>query len=70
MPKDDRRAIQFHDDENRLLLAVWSRSGKHLIVTAAHPRLGQGMQVELRPDQVETLIEFLSETVALQPQDR
>jgi hypothetical protein len=70
MPKDERRAIQFDDHENKVLHAVWSRSGKHLIVTATTPRWDAPAQVELRPDQLEQLIAFLSDTVALQPQDR
>ena len=70
MSKDERRAAQFDDRENKRLHAVWSRSGKHLIVTATTTRGDQLAQVELRPDQVEQLITFLSETVALQPRDR
>jgi hypothetical protein len=53
-----------------LLHAVWSRSGKRLIVTATTPRWDGGGQVALQPDQVDRLIRFLSETVALQPHDR
>ena len=70
MPKDERRGIQLDDDEDKRLHAVWSRSGKHLIVTATTTRWDKFAQVELRPDQVESLIAFLSETVALQPRDR
>ena len=70
MPQDERHVIQLDDGENGRLHPIWSRSGKHLIVTATTPGVGQLMQVELRPDQVEELIEFLSETVALQPADR
>jgi hypothetical protein len=70
MPKDERRAIEFDDDDNGRLRAVWSRSGKNLIVTGTTRRWDKFVQVELRPEQVETLIAFLAETVALQPRDR
>jgi hypothetical protein len=70
MPKDERSAIQFDDDENKRLHAVWSRSGKRLIVTATTTRWDKSAQVELQPDQVEKLIAFLSETIALEPRDR
>jgi hypothetical protein len=70
MPKDARRALHLDDDENGRVHAVWSRSGKHLIVTATTHRWEELMQVELRPDQVRGLIDFLAETVELQPCDR
>ena len=70
MAKDDRPVIQFDDAENRRLHATWSRSGKHLIVTATTSRWENPMPVELRLDQVERLIEFLSGTVAREPRDR
>lgn len=70
MPKDDRPVIELDDDENRRLHATWSRSGKRLIVTATTSNWAKPMQVELRPDQVERLIEFLSDTVAREPGDR
>jgi hypothetical protein len=71
MAPQERRAIQLDDDENGRLHAAWSRSGKHLIVTAASQTTwDRFMQVELRPDQVADLVRFLSETVDLQPGDR
>jgi hypothetical protein len=39
-------------------------------VTATTHRWEELMQVELRPDQVRGLIDFLAETVELQPCDR
>jgi hypothetical protein len=66
VPRDDRRAIQLDDDEHGRLHAVWSRSGKHLIVTATTDTWDQIMPVELQPDQVNGLIAFLADTVALQ----
>jgi hypothetical protein len=62
--------LQLDDGESRRLHATWSRSGKHLIVTATTVSWEKPMQVELRPDQVERLIEFLSQTVAREPGDR
>jgi len=56
---EDRKTIQFEDDEGGRFDAVWSRSGKRLIVTLK--RRGQWAQVELRPEQVEDLARFLSD---------
>jgi hypothetical protein len=70
MPKDARRAIELDDDEDGRLHAVWSRSGKRLIVTATTVRWSEVKVVELRPNQVKELIDFLSETVELQPSNR
>jgi hypothetical protein len=39
MPKDEHLAIELDDDEDGRLHAVWSRSGKHLIVTAGYNRM-------------------------------
>lgn len=64
MPKKGARvAIEFDDGEDSRLHAVWSRCGKHLIITATARRWSEPRQVELRPDQVKQLIEFLSESV-------
>ena len=54
-----RGAVELHDDEGGLLNAVWSRSGKRLIVTVN--RRGEWAQVELRREQVEQLAGFLAE---------
>jgi hypothetical protein len=70
MPRQERHALQLDDDENRRLHAVWSRSGKRLIVTATTQQWGEERQVELRPEQVTTLIQFLSETVGQEASDR
>jgi hypothetical protein len=70
MPKDSRQAIELDDDDDRRLYAVWSRSGKRLIVTATTRRWAEPMYVELRPARVRELIDFLSQTVELQPSDR
>ena len=52
--------ITLEDDESRRLNATWSRSRKRLIVTVTTTQ--SHAQVELRPDQVEALAEFLSES--------
>jgi hypothetical protein len=70
MTKSVRRPITIDDDENRRLHAIWSRSGKRLIVTATTPSWSEYRQVELRPEQVEELIQFLTETLASDPADQ
>lgn len=63
LPK--RRAIALDDDENHRLHASWSRSGKRLMVTVAKTTTwSESRYVELRPEQVEKLIQFLTETLA------
>jgi hypothetical protein len=64
MTTPERRPIIIDDDENRRLHAIWSRSGKRLIVTATTPSWTEYRQVELRPEQVDELIRFLNETLA------
>jgi hypothetical protein len=59
MDAPERDAVELHDDEGGRLNAVWSRSGKRLIVTVH--RRGEWAQVELRPNQVEDLAAFMSE---------
>jgi hypothetical protein len=59
MSKPDREAIAFDDDEGGHLHAVWSRSGKRLIVTVN--RRDGWAQVELRPEQVDRLARFLAD---------
>jgi hypothetical protein len=56
--------LQVDDGEGNRLHAIWSRSGKHLIVTV-RPRRGSqdAGQVELDADQVEQLRAFLTETL-------
>jgi hypothetical protein len=70
MPDDLARSIQFDDQESGRLHAVWSRSGKHLIVTVATQRWENPKQVELRADQVGQFAAFLRETVGLDARDR
>jgi len=56
---EDREAIQFEDGEGGRFHAVWSRSGKRLIVTVT--KRGERAQVELRPEQVKDFARFLSD---------
>jgi hypothetical protein len=70
MSKDDRPVLQLDDGEHRRLHATWSRSGKHLILTVTTASWEKSVQVELRPDQVERLTEFLSQTVAREAGER
>ena len=69
-PDPERRSITIDDDESRRLDATWSRSGKRLIVTVTTKTWKDPRQIELRPEQVEALIEFLAETLANAPADR
>jgi hypothetical protein len=55
----EREAVEFYDDEGGSLNAVWSRSGRRLIVTVN--RRGESAQVELRREQVDKLAAFLAE---------
>jgi hypothetical protein len=59
MPAHEYHAIELDDDEGGGLNAVWSGSGKRLIVTVNWR--GKWAQVELRPEQVEDLVAFLEE---------
>jgi hypothetical protein len=62
-PAEDRRPMKLAHDEGGKLHAVWSRSGKRLIITV--DRRQQHAQVDLRPDQVAQLGHYLAE----QPHD-
>jgi hypothetical protein len=69
--EQERRVIQFDDSEGHQLHAVWSRSGKRLIVSVADgPGWDSAGRVELTPEQVDALRRFLSETVAEPPGKR
>jgi hypothetical protein len=60
---DDQPAIQLDDGEGNRLHAVWSRSGKRLIVSvAARGKWDAAGQVELTSDQVAALRDFLAES--------
>lgn len=58
MTSADRPTIQFDDDEGGHLDAIWSRSGRCLIVTVR--KRDAWAQVELRPEQVNDLAGFLA----------
>jgi hypothetical protein len=60
---DDQPAIQLDDRQSNRLHAVWSRSGKRLIVSvAARGKWDAAGQVELTSDQVATLRDFLAKS--------
>jgi hypothetical protein len=59
MGAPERAAVEFQDDEGGSLNAVWSRSGRRLIVTVN--RRGEWAQVELRREQVDEFAAFLAE---------
>jgi hypothetical protein len=63
MDEAERLPIAIDDDEGRRLHATWSRSGKRLVVTVTTTQAHA--QVELRPEQVEALAEFLSDHTAV-----
>jgi hypothetical protein len=63
-----RRVIEFDDSGGHRLHAVWSRSGKRLMVSVADgPGWDSAGQVELEPEQVEALRQFLAETAGEPP---
>jgi hypothetical protein len=67
----DRQSITLDDSERNRLHGTWSRSGKNLILTIMDSKRSPTMQqIELRPEQVETLVTFLSDTLARRPTDR
>jgi hypothetical protein len=58
VPDEPRQAIDLADDEGGELNAIWSRSGKRLIVTV--DRRGHHAQIELTHEQVDELARFLA----------
>ncbi len=62
MARTNPPAIAFDDQEGGRLHGVWSRSGKHLIVTVFGQNKRTLWQVELRPDQVKQLSAFLRDS--------
>jgi hypothetical protein len=61
MPKDAYNRLSLDDSDGWRLEAVWSRSGKRLGVSVSKP--GDYRQMELTPDQVRELIDFLAQTL-------
>jgi hypothetical protein len=64
MAKHERTGIRLEDGEGNLFDAVWSRSGKHLVVSVAPggswDRAGQ---IELTPEQLATVRQFIDDTI-------
>lgn len=65
MPQhEERPVIELDDDASNRLHAVWSRSGKRLIVTVVpRGRWHRAGQVELDSEQAQQLHAFLAETL-------
>jgi hypothetical protein len=71
MPKRQLRTITLDDPDGLRLYGVWSRSGAHLGLSIwKEAPMRDHQEIELRPEQVEELIEFLTETLAEPPADR
>ena len=66
MGRPERSVTQFDDLEGNRLHAIWSRSGKRLIMTVT----GRAGQVELEPEQADELRRFLSDTLSQLPANR
>jgi hypothetical protein len=58
MAREDRPATQLAGEEERIVHATWSRSGKNLILTVGR-NWDDSQQVLLSPDQAVELGEFL-----------
>jgi hypothetical protein len=59
MPPVERSSLKLKDDDGNRLNAIWSRSGKRLILTVTAGISGEARQIELRAGQVEVLARFL-----------
>ena len=64
MPKEERPIFQLNDTDGNQLHAIWSRSGRTLIVSIFSQRGGYEWngQAVLTHDQVEKLANFLVES--------
>ena len=51
-------SVKFEGDDNKFIHAVWSRSGKRVIISVG--TWDPAGQVELAPDQAEDLARFLA----------
>jgi hypothetical protein len=72
MSKRKGRTITLDDPSGLRLDAVWSRSGARLglSIMKLNPPGQDYVQIELRPEQVEALGDFLVETASKPPADR
>lgn len=71
MATHERSGIRLEDGEGNLFDAVWSRSGKRLIVSVApHGSWDRAGQVELTPEQITSLRQFIDETAGAAPGER
>jgi hypothetical protein len=71
MAKHERRRVRLADAEGNLFDAVWSRSGKRLIVSVAPRGSWDGaIQVELTPEQLTAVRQFIDATIDVAPSER
>jgi hypothetical protein len=71
LPKQKRPTLTLDDPEGLQLHAAWSRSGARLgLAIWKTPPVSDYHQVELRPEQVKELIQFLTKTLASDAADR
>jgi hypothetical protein len=68
MPKEHGASISFDDQDGRRLYAAWSRSGKRLGVSVSKDgdAWRDVVQMQLHPEQVKELVDFLVETTLSQ----
>jgi|tagenome__1003787_1003787.scaffolds.fasta_scaffold20096151_1 hypothetical protein len=68
MTRHERGGIRLEDGEGNLFDAVWSRSGKRLIVSVAPRGSWDGAgQVELTPAQLTSVRQFIDESIGGAP---
>jgi hypothetical protein len=71
MAKHDRGSCRLEDGEGNLFDAVWSRSGKHLIVSVVRRGAWDSAgQVELAPEQLVELRRFIDSSIGLIERER
>jgi hypothetical protein len=71
MPKHERSGVRLEDAEGNLFDAVWSRSGKRLVVSVVPRGSWDGAgQVELTPEQLTAVRQFIDATIDIAPSER
>jgi hypothetical protein len=71
MAKQERSGVRLEDAEGNLFEAVWSRSGKRLIVSVTPRGSWDGAgQVELTPEQLTAVRQFIDATIDIAPSER
>ena len=62
MAKDNRPVFALDDADDNQIHAMWSRSGRRLMISVNSPRWDRLGQVELTHDQVDQLAAFLAQS--------